>query len=209
MSPLALFSRRITKADDGIASIEFALLSVVLISVTIGALELGLGFFQYNSAQQAARIGTRLAAVSDPVARDIEYMTGLSGSVKSGDPMPHYIRTCSGLTQSCNVGSYNAAQMNALLFGPDNDGVCAATEKLRRGICDVFPKVTRDNITITYEGSGLGTAGNPAVLSPLITVRLSGLAFNIAVADAFIPTKFQDMPDIEVTMMAEDLRSKK
>ncbi|MEE9346739.1 MAG: TadE family protein [Robiginitomaculum sp.] len=202
MSRLEKFIRN----EDGVASVEFALLSVALISVTIGALELGLGFFQYNTAQQAARIGARLAAVSDPVARDMTYMTGLSNNVKSGDSMPDYLRTCSGVTQSCNIGAYNSAQMNALLYGPDNDGVCATTEKLRRGICDVFPKVSRENITISYQGSGLGIAGNPAVLSPLITVRLSGLEFDFAVADAFISKKFQAMPDIEVTMMAEDLR---
>lgn len=203
------FLNRFQNDQSGIAATEFGLLSVLLISVTIGALELGLGYFQYNSAQQAARIGARLAATSDPVASDMRSMTGLGGGTVSGDPMPAYSRTCKGASQRCNQGGYNAVAMNALLFGPDNDGVCEANaNKLRRGVCDVLPRVSLDNLEVRYEGSGLGTAGNPAVLSPLVTVTVKDLDFNFFVIDAFMPNKFSKMPEITVSVMAEDLKTR-
>lgn len=195
------------KDESGIAAVEFGLLSGFIIAVTIGALELGIGYFQYNSVQQAARIGARLAAVSDPVASDMKSMTGL-GPAKAGDPMPAYTRTCTGKTRRCSGGTYDAAAMNAIIFGPDNDGACAPTQKARRGICDMQSDITPANVTVTYAGSGLGTAGNPAVLTPLITVKVTDIKFDFFIADAFLPKSITTMPDIEVSVMAEDLRSR-
>lgn len=204
-------SRRLSFARDqrGAASVEFALLAGVLIAVTIATLELGIGYFQYNSAKQATRIGARLAVTSDPVARDLKNYTGLGGGVISGDPMPAYSRRCSGQTQNCTGGQYDSTAMNALIFGPDNDGNCAPTQKLRRGMCDIQTGIQRQNVEVTYRGSGLGVAGNPAVLSPLVTVKVSGLKFDFLVVDAFLPANFTDMPDITVSMMAEDLRTRR
>ena len=199
--------RRLHKDDAGIASVEFALLSGFLIAVTLAAVELGYGYMQYNQVQQAARTGARLAAVSDPVASDMRAMTGL-GNANAGDPMPAYTRTCSGSNQSCSGGTYDGAAMNALIFGPDNDGTCAATAKARRGLCDVKSQIERKHVTVTYEGSGLGVAGNPAKLTPLITVKVSDLDFNFLVVDAFLPNSFTKIPDIEVSVMAEDLRTR-
>ncbi len=200
--------RNFTQDQSGIASVEFALLSGILIAVTLGAVELGLGFLQYNSVQQAARTGARLAAVSDPVASDMTVMTGLGGGTSAGDAMPAYSRVCSGKTQRCSGGQYSRAAMNAIITGPDNDGTCAATQKARRGLCDVKPGITRQNVTVTYTGSGLGKAGNPAILAPLVTVKVSDLTFDFIVADAFLPASFLKIPDIEVSVMAEDLRTR-
>ncbi len=199
--------RALLKNTAGIASVEFALLSGFLIAVTLAALELGYGYMQYNQVQQAARTGARLAAVSDPVASDMHNMTGL-GSASAGDPMPAYTRICSGAAQTCSGGSYDGNAMNALIFGPDNDGTCAATAKARRGLCDVNADIERKHVTVTYEGSGLGIAGNPAKLTPLITVKVSDLNFDFMVVDAFLPKSFTKIPDIEVSVMAEDLRTR-
>jgi len=199
--------RRFHKNDAGMASVEFALLSGFLIAVTLAALELGYGYMQYNQVQQAARTGARLAAVSDPVASDMRNMTGL-GSAGAGDPMPAYTRICSGSNQRCSGGTYDGAAMAALIFGPDNDRACGATSKARRGLCDVTSQIEPKHVTITYEGSGLGIAGNPAKLTPLITVKVSNLDFNFLVIDTFLPGSFTKIPDIEVSVMAEDLRTR-
>lgn len=199
--------RRFIDDIRGVAAVEFSLISGFLFAVTLGAVELGFGYMQYNSVQQAARTGARLAAVSDPVAGDLTSMTGLGGGVSAGDPLPDYTRVCSGATQSCSGGSYSAAAMNALLFGPDSDGVCANTQKTRRGLCDVQSDIKRENVTVTYAASGLGVAGNPAAPAPLITVKVTDIKFDFLVIGALIPAQFDTMPAVEVTVMAEDLRT--
>lgn len=194
-------------SEDGAVTVETSLIITFLILLTVGLLECGLGLWQWNSAQQAARHGARLAATSDPVAQDLNTMTGLGNGIEAGDPFPEYERVCSGLTNSCNMGEFNQAALTALLYGPDGDLTCANTTRGRRGICDVVSAIRPQNIDISYMGSGLGRAGNPAKPAPLITVTIRDLEFDFIFLDAILPGTFQKIPPVSVSVMSEDLRS--
>lgn len=50
-------------ADDGAAAVEFALVSVLLLTLLFGIVQYGYYFFQSQSATSSAREGARLAAV--------------------------------------------------------------------------------------------------------------------------------------------------
>lgn len=193
--------------ETGGVSVEAALLSGVMLMATIMMFEAGWAFFQWNKAQQAARLGGRLAATINPVARDLTTMTGLGGGVEAGDPMPDYTRSCFGKTQSCDQGSFDQAALNMIFYGPDNDGICAPAPRQRRGLCDVYSRLTMDNIDITYASSGLGRAGSPADPAPLITITLKDIRFDFAILDRFTPTSLTIMPPVRVSVMGEDLRS--
>jgi hypothetical protein len=52
---------------------------------------------------KAVQLGVRLAAVSDPVSADLKTMTGVSGSVEEGDPMPYFQRFCSGASPTLPI----------------------------------------------------------------------------------------------------------
>jgi len=65
-------------------------------------------------------------------------MTGLSNRVSTGDSFPSFNITCNDQSQSCSQGRYDRQAMQRIIFGPDADGVCAATSRARRGMCDVF-----------------------------------------------------------------------
>ena len=69
----------------------------------------------------------------------------------------------------------------------------------------MYPRITADNVRIEYRGSGLGFAGDPDPLkpqiSPLVTVRLTGLQF--VPLSGFMFVTF-NMPDFLTTLTAED-----
>jgi Flp pilus assembly protein TadG len=192
---------------SGAVTIEAAFLVPLMIVLTAGAVEIGYAFYQWNGAHQAARHGARLAATSNPVPQDLRTMTGLGGGVKAGDPMPDYTRECFGKSQSCTGSAFNRAAMNAIVYGPDQDMTCEATNSPRRGICDVFSAVSRQNVDISYKSSGLGRAGFPADPEPLITVTIKDLQFNFLFLDLIIPKGWQTIPTTRASHMGEDLRS--
>jgi Flp pilus assembly protein TadG len=52
--------------DEGAAAVEFALVSVVLITLLIGIIQFGYTFFEYIQVAHAAREGVRWAALGQP-----------------------------------------------------------------------------------------------------------------------------------------------
>lgn len=201
------FFKKYRENEDGVTVVSFALSSGFVIILTGAAIEIGMAFWQWNTAQQAARRGARLAAISMPVATDLTTMTGVGGSVSPGDPMPDYVRLCSGDTAVCSNGAYNQLALNALIYGPDQDDVCAKNTRERSGMCDVYKDIKPENVTVEYRGSGLGIAGYPGQPSPIITVRLTGLEYDFVFLDLIAPGKFKTMPDVEISVMSEDLKA--
>lgn len=193
--------------ENGSVSVETAFLSTIMMTLTIAAFEICYGFFQWNTAQQSARIGARLAATTQAVSSQLETMTGMENGARPGDPMPDYALSCDGKNANCSTGGFNQKAFDRILFGPDSDGICGPTEKLRRGMCDVFTRLNRENFEIEYRASGLGRAGKPATPAPIITVTLKDVEFDFAVLRYFTPRSVRTMPPIRVTVIAEDLRS--
>lgn len=198
---------RYLKSERGSVTVETSLIITLLIVVTAGVIECSLAFWQWNTAQQSARFGARLAATSYPVAEDLREMTGLESGAEVGDPFPYYERHCSGKTSSCSSGQFNQVALDYIVYGPDGDGVCAPTTLERRGICDIISNVGRENMDISYIASGLGYAGEPGDPAPLITVTIKDLDFNFVFLDAFLPERFTKIPPVSVSAMSEDLRS--
>ncbi|WP_245521446.1 TadE/TadG family type IV pilus assembly protein, partial [Mesorhizobium sp. M3A.F.Ca.ET.175.01.1.1] len=48
--------------------VEMAISMTLLLMLTLGFVDFGYAFFQWNAATKAVQVGARLAAVSDPVA---------------------------------------------------------------------------------------------------------------------------------------------
>ena len=199
--------RKYQSDETGAVSVEASIISTIMITLTIAAFEICYGFFQWNSAQQAARVGARIAATSAPVSQKLQTITGLENGGKAGDPMPPYVYDCEGQSTRCSSGGFNSAVFDEIVFGPDNDGVCGETTKARRGICDIFKRVGRENVSIQYQNSGLGRAGNPASPAPIITVTLQNIDLDFAILKYLTPEKIRKMPTVSVTVVAEDLRA--
>jgi hypothetical protein len=101
--------------------------------------------------------------------------------------------------------------MQCLVFGrsqssPPCDTECAETGiDGENGICDRYPFVTAENVSITYTHTGLGFAGRPGGPVPTITLQLTGLTFDFFALGALLELGQLTMPDFKVTMTGEDL----
>jgi Flp pilus assembly protein TadG len=187
----------------GVTAIEWAILAPLLFVTVLGGFDAGLYMWRWNEAVQAARIGVRIAAVSDPVSADLKTMTGLETSVQSGQPAGTYERVCTG--GSCTGGgTYDAAAMSNIFYGPQGTDCVSGSSRLTTGMCDVFTPLETGNVTVIYRNSGVDTAGVPGALRPLVTVRISDARPKLVMFGRFLPTT---LPVTEMTMLAEDLRS--
>lgn len=195
------------KRTDAGVTVETSLTIMLLIILTGGSIEAGYAFYQYNGAQQAVRTGARIAATSDPVARELATMTGLSNGTTQGQAFPDYEFICDSDTNSCSQGSFDNRAMQRILFGPDEDGTCGATSRPRRGMCDVFKDAKTSKVSISYLSSGLGTAGYHGDSAPLVSVTLREVPLNFAFLDIIGFKNLIHLPPVEATLMGEDLKN--
>lgn len=197
----------LSRSRSGTVSVEAAFITGIIVLITGAGIELSYGLWQWNATQQATRSAARIAAVSDPVAKELETMTGLTNDTESGDPMPAYSITCSGSSQSCTAGNFNNSEFNRLIFGPDNDGVCGPKSRPLSGMCDILKKITPDNVTVNYSNSGLGVAGSPANIRPIITLTTSGIDMDFVFLDLLTFNDFAQLPEISISVVGEDLKT--
>ena len=200
------FGRRFGRDESGVVAVETGLLLGVFVLAVGGSIEMGLLYHAQSQAHQAARHGARLAATEAPVAGGLDTMTGLDGTARPGDPLPPYLFECEGAAQRCNRGPYNSEAMRRLVEGVGaGAGNCARQQGRQSGMCAWAP-VERENVTVRYEGSGLGTAGQPAAPLPIISVSVGGLRHDAVFLGRLFPNGYQ-VPTVTATVMAEDLRS--
>ncbi len=163
---------RFRKDEKGAVAVSASFLIGTFIVLTGGAVEMGYSYWKSNAIQHAAKTGARIATTSKPVSTELSTMTGLITGVEVGDPIPDYKIVCYGKTQSCNRGGFDQTAFDKIFYGRNADGTCEGTSRETRGMCDMFDELGPENIVISYESSGMGRAGNPAILVPLVTVSV-------------------------------------
>lgn len=204
--------RRLKTETGGAVFVEFTLIFAVFLTVIMGVVEFGLAFWQWNAASKAVQLGGRLAAVSAPVDSSLPNFQCANGAADTGKkPMDHFDRVCSGATGACTGGgTYSAAAMNTLVYGRVGGTVCGnATSVTELGMCDLFPRITPQNVIVRYEETGLGFCGRPGGPVPTITVQLTGLTFDWVFIDALVPGvgNVVQIPGLRTTVTGEDLKS--
>src|SRR5262249_3158691 len=171
--------RAFAAAADGAVMVEFTIIASLLLTVTCGMVDFSLALYQWNAASKATELGGRLAAVSCRVSSDLSTLTGLGTGVNPGAPMPYFKRVCSGSSQSCsNGGTYSASAMNTIVYGRGKTGCGTVASGQLAAMCDVYAGLTTSNVTITYEQTGLGFAGNTGGATPTVTMPVHSLTFN-------------------------------
>jgi Flp pilus assembly protein TadG len=181
---------------------EFGLVLPLLMILLFGVIDAGRFMWEFNRAEKATQVGARMATVTNVVAGGIT-STSLVGktfggvTLTSGDRVPASALptvTCNSTACSCTgcvtgmPGTYNGTAFAAIV------------QRMQY----MWPQIQASNVTIEYRGSGLGFAGDPngADVSPLVTVKLSGVQFKPI---TFLLFATISMPDFATTLTAEDL----
>jgi Flp pilus assembly pilin Flp len=195
------FLKLFWKQSGGAAALEFALVSVPLLLITIGIMEFAFALFQWNTAEKATQLGVRRAVVSAPVAASINTFNGKNNSNEWGDePMPAFansIVTCDGATSTCSNGfNFTSSALNRVVA------------KMQ----EIFPRITANNVVVEYMPIGLGFVGRCGAV-PSVTVRLQNMAYDFIVLDSLLSLvggagkENIAMPSFTATMTGEDLNT--
>ncbi|MDH3379992.1 MAG: pilus assembly protein [Gammaproteobacteria bacterium] len=195
------FLKCLWKRSEGAAALEFALVSIPMMLITIGIIEFAFALFQWNTAEKATQFGVRRAVVSAPVAEGINTYNGKTNSNEWGDePMPDFansIVVCNGATTQCSNGfTFSSAAHNRIVT------------KMQ----EIFPLVAANNVVVEYAPMGLGFVGRCGAV-PSVTVRLQNMSYDFIVIDSLLNlvggpgAASIAMPSFTATMVGEDLNT--
>jgi hypothetical protein len=170
--------RAFLRSTNGGTAAEFGMLVPILLSFMIGTIDVGRFLWMSNRAEKATQVGARYAVTNDVVASGLStYDFATTGGIPQGDPIPQSKfggADCSSIagtvTCTCKSGATCPTLTPVLPLAFTN--IVAQMQRM-------YPNLTAANVTVSYEFSGLGYAGDPngIQVSPLVTVKLSGLTF--------------------------------
>lgn len=213
------FLRVLWRRSEGATAIEFALVCIPLLLITIGIMEFSFALFQWNAAEKATQMGVRRAVVSTPVVSEekhpdrLNIFDGTDGGNAPGDEPPaDFVNTAGspivctgdGTTGTCtNVGAGIDAAYN-------NTAHVRIVTKMQT----IFPRIAAENVAVEYYFMGLGFVGRPCGPVPSVTVRLQNMTFDFIVIDALLNLvtgggldPSMAMPSFTATMVGEDLNT--
>jgi Flp pilus assembly protein TadG len=207
--------RSLWREETGAVFAEFAILLPLVVTIVCGSIDFLYAFYQWNAAAKAVEVGARIAAVSDPVAADLNTLSNqaVMGGLAPGSAIPPFtvtcregICTCIGTCTGLAGNSFNPVAMNRIVFGRGSATCGDATSYYATGMCDVLSSITVDNVVIVYSQTGLGYAGRPGGPVPTITVSLQNMYFQFFFVSALFGASIA-MPAMTTTITAEDLCS--
>jgi TadE-like protein len=206
--------------DNGGVLVEATLMITFMFVFVLGSVDFLFALYQWNAATKAVQVGVRIAAVSDPVASGLTSLSArvVNASLRPASAMPQFTITCDGSTATCScegacigVAGYNAAAMQAIVFGRGSKACGDATSSYSAGMCDIFDRITPANVRIVYTQpaapAGLGYAGRPGGPVPTIQVSLQNIPFRFFFLRDLLGFRDIQIPSVATTMTAEDLYS--
>lgn len=199
------------REENGASLIEGVIVINVIVLVLAAFIEFGVAVNQWNMAAKAVQIGARVASISDPVDSDLQLFTGMEGGADPGDPMPVFSSVCDGATTTCMGtypgaglgGTFDQSAMDRIVSG--QDGACSLPPVGIAGMCDMMPRITDENVVVTYSFGGLGYAGRAAGPVPVISVTLRNVNFDFLILGNLIGLDQLTIPPFTVTAVGEDL----
>lgn len=199
--------RALLRSTHGGTAAEFGLLTPLLLSFMIGTVDLGRFLWTCNRAEKATQMGVRYAVTNDIVPTGLAtYDFAIAGGIPQGDPIPLSsfggadCNSASGtVTCVCRTGATcpTLTPVNTTAFN-------AIVTQMQR----FYPSLTADKVTISYEYSGLGYAGDPngIQVSPVVTVRLKQPTFT-PMLFRFFGSATINLPTYAASLTLEDGKS--
>jgi Flp pilus assembly protein TadG len=201
---------RFRRDENGSVMVEMTISIVLLLILTLGFVDFGHAYYQWNAAAKAVQVGARLASISDPVATSLTGAgpTDTPGApVEPGDFAAFECTSAGGGT----CGGFNANNFSRIFRGDTaitNDDACPDIQGTQRpGMCHFFPGLLRTNVKVTYSASGLGYQTRPEGPVPTITVSLQNVNFRFFFLDGLMGFTNITMPSMLSTVTGEDMMS--
>lgn len=184
--------------ERGATAAEFALVLPLLLIFLLGIIDAGRYMWEHNRAEKATQMGARYAVVTEMVPSGLEtYSFALSDGILAGEPVPiaNFDRAvCNSTGCTCTGGAAcGSAGYDATAFG-----------NIVARMSAMYPPITDSNVEVEYRNVGLGYAGDPngPDVAPLVTVRLTDLAFQPITFVLFGGD--MAMPDFRAALTLED-----
>lgn len=207
--------RRFHKDENGAAMVEMTITVTLLLILTLGFVDLGHAYFQWNAATKAVQVGARLASISEPVATAV---TNAGPIDVPGRPMvpdtsfgPFECKYTGGAASCSNGGNFSSDNFSRIFRGDvprqDNDTCDAPALNQRPGMCHFFPGLHRNNVVISYSASGLGYQTRQAGTVPTITVSLQNVNFQFFFLNGLLGFGDIAMPSMLSTVTGEDMKN--
>ena len=197
MSP---FLKRLGADRGGAAGAEFAMVLPLLILLIFGTIDAGRYMYTLNQVEKATQMGARMAVVTDMVPTGLAtYNFGAvlgQGATIPTSSFGAMQCTSNGTTASCSCISNCAGiatTADTLAFNTVADRMILIAGYLNRS-----------NVTIRYDNSGLGYAGDPTGpdVAPIVTVSAANVSFNPLIGQFFgINLRF---PVVSASLTLED-----
>lgn len=181
------------------SSAEFALVLPLLLLFIFGIIDAGRFLWETNRAEKATQMGARLAVVTVPVSTGLANQDYLGvGGLTQGDIIPASALSPITCTRSSCICAGSCPTNSATADASAFDRILLRMQGIKRDIA-------ASDVTITYQGSGLGYAGNPhgMDISPIVTVAVNGAQFVPITTMLFGQPSFS-LPTIKTTLTAED-----
>lgn len=189
---------RLAADRNGSTAAEFALVLPLLLTLIFLSIDGGRYLYNINRIEKAAQYGARAAVVTNPVAKDlagIDYVGQVvdGQTLTQGDRIPADALTAF----TCNSSSCTGGHTFDNSTSPQPFTTILTRMKL------IMPELQTSNVTVTYQGSGLGYAGDPSgmQIAPLVTITVSGLTWKPISGFLFLNAPY---PTISTTLSAED-----
>lgn len=206
----------------GATAVEFAIIASLLLMLTFGILEFGLGWYDYNMGAAAAERGVRYAVESDPVAKFFNVYAGYNGVLDGGFAggtnltlanLPQFEVDCtgsgsgSGVTATCTCSGTCPSMTTQSGSVTDTTADNTAFKNILTVVQSAYLTAQASNLEVDYKHIGLGFAGSTGInIIPQVTVKLNGLTYNFVALGAFGFGTIT-MPNFQSTLVAEDLSS--
>lgn len=200
---LALLARD-TRASS---AAEFALVLPLLIIFLFGIIDVGRLMWLWNSAEKATQMGVRYAVATNMIPDGLaSYSFVVSGSLSQGDLIPE--SSFGGASCSINAGAVSCScKTGATCPSPLISNSANALTAFNNVVARMklfMPDITASKVTIDYDYSGLGYAGDPngSDVSPLIRVSLKQMTFTPLVLTPF--RSAISLPSFSAALTMED-----
>jgi Flp pilus assembly protein TadG len=170
--------RALLRSTHGGTAAEFGLLTPLLLSFMIGTVDLGRYLWTCNRAEKATQMGVRFAVTNDIVPNGLAtYDFAVAGGIPQGDPIP--LSSFGGADCNSASGTVTCACKTGATCPPLGTANATAFNAIVTQMQYFYPNATADKVTVSYEFSGLGYAGDPngIQVSPIVTVRLKPTTF--------------------------------